>query len=464
MVIAGKVAIAPKGKFVYGEQYERLDAVRYENGVYVAKKDNISVYPTIGADDDNWMFMVGGAYVDIATDEKPGIVKPDNVTTFVSEDGTMSAKGGGGEGGTTNYPDLDNLPQINGVTLKGNKSLHDIGAQPEGDYLTEIPENYVTQQKMEEYAQPKGEYALISESGFELVLTVDSKTYVMEIQLKNKSGNVISSQDFDFPIETAFTNVEYDKVTHEITFTLQNGNKTDPIDISDIIRGLVPDDRTIAGLNLKEDITTAQLKNALELGNVNNTADKDKSVKYAESAGSATTASSASKVSNALTFTGGASGSYDGSAPMEIEIPKGSVDILATTEEVEANIMAGKVADALVTKNMIINAPEWIFNEDGSIKAYKTKVGADTVFPFSKSLIKTQTVSVTKSVTASTYATFTFTFGDLENIVGITNITNPNTTYTSVYQIKSISGNVLSVEVYCMKTGNATLRAVAIGD
>lgn len=106
----------------------------------------------------------------------------------------------------------------------------------------------------------------------------------------------------------------------------------------------------------------------------------DGSVKYAESAG---TAANASKVANALTFTGGATGSYDGSKPFEVEIPKGSVDILSTTEEVEANTESGKyVADALVTKNIIINAPEWIFNEDGSIKAYKTKVGADTEFPF----------------------------------------------------------------------------------
>ena len=36
--------------------------------------------------------------------------------------------GGGGGGGTTDYTDLSNKPQINGVTLAGNKSLSDIGA------------------------------------------------------------------------------------------------------------------------------------------------------------------------------------------------------------------------------------------------------------------------------------------------------------------------------------------------
>lgn len=37
---------------------------------------------------------------------------------------------GGGGGGTTNYNLLTNLPQINGVTLKGDKSFDDLGMQP----------------------------------------------------------------------------------------------------------------------------------------------------------------------------------------------------------------------------------------------------------------------------------------------------------------------------------------------
>jgi len=37
------------------------------------------------------------------------------------------AENGSGGGGTSNYPDLSNLPQINGTTLVGNKSLSDLG-------------------------------------------------------------------------------------------------------------------------------------------------------------------------------------------------------------------------------------------------------------------------------------------------------------------------------------------------
>ena len=45
-------------------------------------------------------------------------------------DGTGSGGGGGGGGGggTSDYNDLLNKPQINGVTLVGNKTLAQIGA------------------------------------------------------------------------------------------------------------------------------------------------------------------------------------------------------------------------------------------------------------------------------------------------------------------------------------------------
>ena len=41
-----------------------------------------------------------------------------------------------GGGGTTDYPELNDLPQINGVELVGNRSLAQLGIQPAGDYAT----------------------------------------------------------------------------------------------------------------------------------------------------------------------------------------------------------------------------------------------------------------------------------------------------------------------------------------
>lgn len=58
MINAGRVAIVPKGEYVHGTQYTRLDAVRYKNGIYLAKKDNVSQYPTVEGDNDYWMYMV----------------------------------------------------------------------------------------------------------------------------------------------------------------------------------------------------------------------------------------------------------------------------------------------------------------------------------------------------------------------------------------------------------------------
>lgn len=42
----------------------------------------------------------------------------------------------GGGGGTDNYNLLKNLPQINGTTLKGNKTSADLGLVDEDDELT----------------------------------------------------------------------------------------------------------------------------------------------------------------------------------------------------------------------------------------------------------------------------------------------------------------------------------------
>ena len=45
-------------------------------------------------------------------------------------------KSGGGSGGTTNYNDLNNKPQINGHTLTGDKTGNDLGLLSVGDELT----------------------------------------------------------------------------------------------------------------------------------------------------------------------------------------------------------------------------------------------------------------------------------------------------------------------------------------
>lgn len=127
-------------------------------------------------------------------------------------------------------------------------------------------------------------YALLSESGFDLGLSIDPTTYIMTLQLKNKNGSVLSSKTIDFPLETMVVGASYNKTTKQLVLTLQNGSTTS-VDISDIVGGLVSDTFTIAGIDMKDNITAIELKTALGINNVNNTKDADKSVKYATSAG-----------------------------------------------------------------------------------------------------------------------------------------------------------------------------------
>ena len=96
-------------------------------------------------------------------------------------------------------------------------------------------------------------------------------TFIMTIQLKNIDGKVLSEQQIDLPLETMVMNASYANGT--LTLTLQNGT-TVPIDISSIVSGLVPEGRTIAGIDLKDNITKAELQNALGMGEKENTSNK----------------------------------------------------------------------------------------------------------------------------------------------------------------------------------------------
>lgn len=84
----------------------------------------------------------------------------------------------------TEYDKLSNLPLINGYKIVGNVTLENIGAQPAGNYLTEIPEAYTTIDQVNELLTPylksvdaSNTYALISTvSGLNNTVTTLSNT------------------------------------------------------------------------------------------------------------------------------------------------------------------------------------------------------------------------------------------------------------------------------------------------
>ena len=75
------------------------------------------------------------------------IVKDGDGYKFLSDDGTYREIQGAG---TTNYEKLNNKPKINNVELEGDKSLDELGIQPKGNYLTEIPEEYIDEEEFSE--------------------------------------------------------------------------------------------------------------------------------------------------------------------------------------------------------------------------------------------------------------------------------------------------------------------------
>lgn len=48
----------------------------------------------------------------------------------------------------TSYPSLTDKPRINNTVLEGDLSLNDLGIQPAGNYLTAVPDTYITEDEL----------------------------------------------------------------------------------------------------------------------------------------------------------------------------------------------------------------------------------------------------------------------------------------------------------------------------
>lgn len=136
----------------------------------------------------------------------------------------------------------DDIEEIQQEQITQNTNI-----QKNTDDIVEINQNIneidghidVINQNIDNLEQDLTNYSLITETGSQINLNVNSTNYQITAILKDKNGNVIyTSNAIDLPIESMIINASYDNTTKEIVLTLQNGN-TLRISIADLISGLV---------------------------------------------------------------------------------------------------------------------------------------------------------------------------------------------------------------------------------
>lgn len=205
---AGKVAIVFKGAYNVATTYEVLDVVSANGGSYISIKNN-NVGNSL-TDVTSWLMLAKGIKEIRETHEgllHTWTIEYTDGSTFVSviSDGYTPVKG-------TDYFTEEDMGTLNIPTQLG--------------------------------------------------LSIDTSTYVMTLAMKNADGETIDSKTIDFPIESMVVDASYSNGI--ITLTLQNGNTVD-VDVSALISGLVPDSRTIAGVDLVDNISKSEMLTALNV-------------------------------------------------------------------------------------------------------------------------------------------------------------------------------------------------------
>ena len=80
-------------------------------------------------------------------------------------------------------------------------------------------------------------YTLSTATGSTIDLSINSSTYVMTLNLKDKNGTTISTDTVDLPLESMVINATYDKTNKKIILTLQSGSTID-VPVGDLVSGL----------------------------------------------------------------------------------------------------------------------------------------------------------------------------------------------------------------------------------
>ena len=80
-------------------------------------------------------------------------------------------------------------------------------------------------------------YTLKTSTGSYIDLSINTTTYVVTLDLKDIDGNVISTDNFDLPLESVVVNGYYDNNTKKVVLTLENGSTVD-FSVADLVAGL----------------------------------------------------------------------------------------------------------------------------------------------------------------------------------------------------------------------------------
>lgn len=101
---------------------------------------------------------------------------------------------------------------------------------------------------------------LMTNAGYSLGMSINPTTFELTMTLKNSTGGTVSSQKVDLPIESMVVSASY--ANGKLSLKLQNGQTLDT-DISAIVAGLVNQNFTIAGIDMKDNIEANELRTAL---------------------------------------------------------------------------------------------------------------------------------------------------------------------------------------------------------
>lgn len=105
------------------------------------------------------------------------------------------------------------------------------------------------------------------QTGYSLEMTMDPKTFILTIKLKDVYGNVLNTQEENLPIDSFLVGGEYDEETKMLKIKLGTGTVLE-ISVADMVSGLMKDNVTIAGLSIKNSPDAAALRTALGLKSV----------------------------------------------------------------------------------------------------------------------------------------------------------------------------------------------------